>query len=230
VFRSSFIVSVAVVSGLAARSGSAQEPQMASVVQPLPVPWEECKLRARAALKAQGYSGFLESGNGWIARARGTSASIVCVPQSGRTVLVIVTAGGQLVKESKRLYEAIRGPEPPAPAAVPESTLTPAADTTASGWDATASGLANHLGSRYTFWCPPRGIAHAVWGDLVYTSDSSVCTAAAHAGTLTTESGGNAIIEMVAGRQSYSSSSRHGVVTQARGPGKASFVVVGRAP
>lgn len=220
-----------VLTGALTRTGPAQEPQMATLVQPLPVTFEECRLRASAVLKAQGYTGFLEFGNGWIAHARGTSASITCIPQSGRNVLVIVTAGGQLVKESKRLFEGIRGPEtPPPPPSAHDSTLNPPADASGSGWEANASGLADHPGVRYNFWCPPNGVAHVVWGDGVYTSDSSVCTAAVHAGTLAFASGGNAIIEIRPGQQSYSSSSRNGIATQAHGPSKASFVFVSHAP
>jgi len=211
------------------RTAPGQAPELATLVQPLSVPFAQCRLRASAVLKAQGYTGFLEFGNGWIAHARGTSASISCIPQSGRTVVVIVTAGGQLVRESRRLFEELRGPEPPPPSPA-DSTPHPAADASGSGWDATASGLDAHPGTRYTFWCPPHGTVAPVWGDLVYSSDSSVCTAAVHAGTLALESGGNAIIELREGRQSYSSSSRNGIATLARGPGKGSFVIVGRAP
>ena len=208
------------------RAATGQEPQLATLVQPLSVPFEECKTRVQAELKAAGYTGLLESGNGWMAHARGTSASLTCIPQGGRTMLVIVTAGGQLVRESKRLFESIRGPEPaprPAPELLPPA---PPSEAVASGWDATAALLAGHPGSRYNFWCPPGGQAHPVWGDRLYSSDSSVCTAAAHAGTLSLDRGGNAIIEMRLGEPAYSSSTRNGIATLARGPANASFAVV----
>jgi LCCL domain-containing protein len=218
------------VLGLLARGASAQAaPQLATLVQPLPLAWEACRLRASEVLKAQGYTGFLGFGNGWIAHARGTAASIACIPQSGRSVLVIVTAGGQLVRESTRLFEEIRGPEtqPPPQDSTPPAT---ASDSAGSGWSATAVALAGAMGSRYNFWCPPHGVPGEVWGDLVYAAESSVCAAAVHAGTLSVEAGGNAIIEIRAAQQSYSASSRNGIATRARGPSKASFVFVSRSP
>lgn len=204
--------------------GSSQEPPLATLVRSLPLSAEDCKARGFDALKAQGYLGFLESGNGWNAHARGTSASLVCIPQSGRTVLVIVTAGGQLVKEATRLFDAIRGPK--APPSAHDSTPDSALDAAGSGWTATAGLLAGHPGARYSFWCPPHGAPSAVWGDSVYASESSVCTAAVHAGTLSLESGGNAIIEIRPGQQSYSAARRHGIASRARGATSASFSFV----
>jgi len=219
-----------------------QAPQLASVVQPLPVPWQECKTRAREVLQAEGYTGFLESGNGWIASARGTSASLNCIGRNRETVLVIVTAGGQLVKEATRLFERLRA------RTVPDSTAVPPGDTvpvspellasgcstsptsqTCSGWTSTAEVLGAKVGTRFNFWCPPNGSAAPVWGTQLYSNDSSVCTAAVHSGTLSLQAGGNAIIELRPGRPAYPASTRNGVSTGARGPASMSFVVIGRS-
>jgi hypothetical protein len=214
----------------AAERGAAQEPQLATLVQPLAFSWEACRARASSALKEQGYSGFLESGNGWTAHARGTSASLVCVPQSGRTVLVIVTAGAQFVKESRRLFEAIRGPESPPKASHDSTPRDASSDAAGSGWSATATTLAGHTGARFNFWCPPQGVPAKVWGDSVYAGESSVCTAAVHAGTLSLRAGGNAIIEILPGQPFYGSSTRNGIATLGGGPAQASFLVVKREP
>lgn len=212
-------------------AAEAQEPQMATVVQPLPMAWEECKVRVAETLKAAGYTGFLEFGNGWIAHARGTSVSLSCIGRSRETIIVIVTAGGQLVKEATALFDRLRAAAAAAPApSLGDSALSPNNSTSiaGSGWRVSAEVLAGRPGFRFNFWCPPSGAAMPVWGDEVYSSDSSVCTAAVHAGTLSFEVGGNAIIEMRPGQASYAASRRNGVTTLAHGPASASFVIVGR--
>ena len=74
-----------------------------------------------------------------------------------------------------------------------------------------------------TLECPPGGRAGAVWGTDVYTSDSSVCTAAAHAGKITLERGGTVRYVMVAGRPSYVGSQRNGVTSANWGEYPSSF-------
>ncbi len=61
-----------------------------------------------------------------------------------------------------------------------------------------------------------------VWGSGTYTSDSSICRAAVHAGVISTQ-GGNVAVRPVGGRRSYESSSRNGVTTTRYGRWKASF-------
>jgi hypothetical protein len=61
--------------------------------------------------------------------------------------------------------------------------------------------------------CPPGGRAQTVWGSDVYTDDSSICTAAVHAGVITFAEGGRVVVEMKPGRGSYNGSRRNGVQT-----------------
>jgi hypothetical protein len=63
------------------------------------------------------------------------------------------------------------------------------------------------------FACPAGGVAGPLWGDLVYTDDSSVCTAAVHAGALTRREGGTATIAIAPGLSSYRSITRNGVTS-----------------
>jgi hypothetical protein len=207
-------------------AAQAPAPELASLVRPLPIAWEQCKARAAAVLRAEGYTGLLESGNGWIARSRrgGTAVSITCVGRNRESVLVLVTAGTELVREATRLFELISAdsaetPVPPAPesrAAAPER----------SGWSATGLGLAGTAGTRFNFWCPPNGRAHPVVGDGIYSAESSVCSAAVHAGSLTLGAGGNAIVELAPGRDSYSSATRNGITSLTGGRSPASFLVI----
>jgi hypothetical protein len=61
-----------------------------------------------------------------------------------------------------------------------------------------------------------------IWGTDVYTDDSAICRAAAHAGVLR-GTGGSVTLRAAPGRQSYSASTRNGVVSQDFGPWEGSF-------
>jgi hypothetical protein len=52
-----------------------------------------------------------------------------------------------------------------------------------------------------------------VWGDGIYTDDSSVCTAAVHAGLITVAEGGRVVIEISAGLDAYEGATANGVTT-----------------
>ena len=51
-------------------------------------------------------------------------------------------------------------------------------------------------GAHYVYTCPFYGVAGSIWGTDVYTDDSSVCTAAVHAGLITLAGGGTVTIEI----------------------------------
>lgn len=112
------------------------------------------------------------------------------------------------------------------------ATTAPAAEATVpavtgnaigANWSTSAAEYQDHIGERFTFFCPPSGTAGSVWGTDLYTSDSSVCTAAVHAGRITLRDGGNVTIQIREGAQGYSSSARHGIETSDFGPWEASF-------
>ncbi|HEY2846865.1 MAG TPA: LCCL domain-containing protein [Pyrinomonadaceae bacterium] len=133
----------------------------------------------------------------------------------------------------------------PKPSGTPKSTpqttptTTPASQTTpesSSGdspnsdeptpitWNTGASTFKTETGLTYTFDCPPDGTAGAVWGSDVYTADSSVCTAAVHAGKITLENGGQVKIEITGGRSTYGATTRNGITSNPFGPYPHSFV------
>lgn len=66
-------------------------------------------------------------------------------------------------------------------------------------------------GSVFSHSCPPGCEADGIWGTDIYTSDSRLCTAAAHAGRITLEEGGQIWVENLPGQDSYQSSERNGV-------------------
>lgn len=73
---------------------------------------------------------------------------------------------------------------------------------------------------------PADGTAWSVWGTGTYSSDSSVGTAAVHAGAITLDKGGVVEIEVVAGQDSYEGSSANGVDSADWGSWELSFKVV----
>jgi hypothetical protein len=83
------------------------------------------------------------------------------------------------------------------------------------------------VGRRQAYRCLPGGTYSTVWGTDVYTDDSSICGAAAHAGKIALGSGGDVAIEVRAGESSYAPSTRNGVTSNAWGMWTCSFVFVG---
>ena len=93
-------------------------------------------------------------------------------------------------------------------------------------WTDTATGLRGRAGQVVSYNCPARGQAASVWGSSLYTDDSSICTAAVHAGVITMR-GGPVDIEWQPGASSYPASNHNGVTTHAWGKWSGSFIVIG---
>lgn len=101
---------------------------------------------------------------------------------------------------------------------------TPAASSI--NWGATAVGYRGQNGRQFSFACPGGGQAGRVWGTDVYTDDSSICTAAVHAGFINLATGGTVTIEIRPGQQSYTGSVRRGVSSDGYGSWSGSYVFV----
>jgi hypothetical protein len=99
-------------------------------------------------------------------------------------------------------------------------------DGGAFSWTTTASSLSGQNGQRFTYTCPANGTAATVWGTDVYTADSSICTAAVHAGVITLARGGSVTIKLQPGAASYQGSARNGVESRPYGSWSSSFVVI----
>ena len=98
-------------------------------------------------------------------------------------------------------------------------------DITPIAWDTTASGFKGEAGQTYTFRCPAEGTEQGVYGSDIYTQDSSICTAAVHAGLFSLAQGGVVTIEYRPGRSTYGSTVRNGVKSRTWGEYPRSFVV-----
>jgi hypothetical protein len=104
------------------------------------------------------------------------------------------------------------------------STVPPVAEGTPTTWEAKATSLNGVEGQTLTLACSPGGTAHTVWGSDVYTSDSSICTAAVHSGLITLQNGGSVTIQVRRGMSVYGCSERNGVTSNCYGSWGQSFV------
>jgi hypothetical protein len=80
-------------------------------------------------------------------------------------------------------------------------------------WFSSARQFSGGTGVRLGFNCPASGTPQKVWGADTYTDDSSICTAAVHAGRITLAAGGQVTIEIRPGLSSYGGSSRNGITS-----------------
>ncbi len=112
-----------------------------------------------------------------------------------------------------------------APTEKTTSTDEDAEDVTPIAWNTSAVAFKNDIGSTYKFRCPEIGEEHSIWGSDVYTQDSSICTAAVHAGLFSLEDGGIVTIEFRPGRATYGSTVRNGIKSNPYGEYERSFVV-----
>ncbi len=106
----------------------------------------------------------------------------------------------------------------PAPADRP--TTTP---IEAISWSLTANRYRDRLGDEVSLFCPPHGVADRVWGSDVYADQSSICTAAVHAGLITLESGGAIAIRILPGQDTYRGSTQNEIAAREFGQWPGSF-------
>jgi hypothetical protein len=150
-------------------------------------------------------------------------------------VAVVAACGGEATDGSTTTVPASTTTE----AAVATTTTVPAPTTTVAptttqtldeanrpAWQLTASDHRGEVDTQYDYECPGPGFLNSVWGTDIYTDDSSVCSAAVHAGLITFEVGGNVTIEMRAGETSYAGSESNGVTSGEWGQWHSSYVFV----
>jgi hypothetical protein len=92
-------------------------------------------------------------------------------------------------------------------------------------WSEDARSLGSEVGMTFVVTCPGDGTFGSLWGTDVYTNDSSVCTAAVHAGVITQADGGTFVVTLSEGLDSYKSTSRNGVTSSTYGFWNGSFSV-----
>lgn len=128
-------------------------------------------------------------------------------------VVLLGVTGCKIAKRPPATAEAAR------PAA--SSPAQPPAPATA--WSTTAASYRGQNGQRFPFLCSGQAVLGSVWGSDIYTDDSSICTAAVHAGLIDT-SGGRVTIEIRPGQPVYVGSVRRGIASKDYGAWGGSFV------
>lgn len=108
-----------------------------------------------------------------------------------------------------------------------EALVRAADEATPVLWSTTPGMASFEFGKAVKFVCPAGGAGKesTVWGTDTYTHDSSICTAAVHAGKIQLESGGPVTIEIRSGEPSYKGSLRNGIKTHDYGKVGSGFVV-----
>jgi hypothetical protein len=94
-------------------------------------------------------------------------------------------------------------------------------------WSSTASEYDDYAGKLIRYQCPKNGRAGKVWGTGPYTTASSVCSAAVHAGYLTLADGGPVIIQIRAATEPYQAGEQYGIKTEADDAAEWEFTIAG---
>jgi LCCL domain len=92
-------------------------------------------------------------------------------------------------------------------------------------WDRPGNYYADGRTGDITVVCPPDGTPASVWGTDTYTDDSSICTAAVHAGVITLADGGDVTFQLTPGQDSYQGSTANGVTSLDYGAWGGSLVI-----
>ena len=122
---------------------------------------------------------------------------------AGSWLLTLIVAG------TAAMVPLLGHSESETPVLGPDPVLVPVAVT----WTTGGGRWVGYWGRRESVLCPGGGHIEGVWGTDIYTDDSSICTAAVHAGLLTTKDGGTVTIEMRPDAGQYGGSVRNGVRT-----------------
>ena len=148
----------------------------------------------------------------------------------------VVELDTQIGERRVRLSETVRGIDidtsrqgASATAVAQQAATTPTRDATPPrdpnvAWAVNALSHRGHNGQTFSYQCAPGGAPRNVWGGPIYTDDSSVCTAAVHAGRIDPVRGGAVTIEMRPGRARYTGSARHGITSNNFNAWPGSFV------
>lgn len=90
-------------------------------------------------------------------------------------------------------------------------------------WSSTAEPFAAQLDQILAVYCPANGVVSDVWGSDIYRDASSICTAAVHAGKISTQAGGAIAFKMAANMPFYIGNTRNGITSRHWQGGISSF-------
>lgn len=146
------------------------------------------------------------------------SPRIISLPQCGRALLlgVVMTslpsfAQAQSADAANQPAASGTAAAPSAPAAAPAADATAALDL----GDCPDNAVGLDQGKTYSCACPALGEPAIVYGSDVYTADSSICTAAVHAGALQRSAAGSVTLQTIASPQVFKGATRNGIKSEA---------------
>jgi len=103
------------------------------------------------------------------------------------------------------------------------SAAAPTTDIQTISWAFTANRFRHRVGEDITLFCPPQGVENRVWGSDMYGDQSSICTAAVHAGLITFDVGGAIAIRILPGQDAYEGTTQNDVTSSTLGQWPGSF-------
>jgi hypothetical protein len=234
----------------------AQAPGWSRGQQNLAITYDECVSRMPAALQAEGYRIDRAAGDFAVGIKDVHAAVIICSPGPNSTMfvqIVVASNGDGGGTERQRLQARMeQAGVAPRPGPTPGGNVGSSGGTSGGGtnprngvggtsikwsdYPVFSQRGSDKSGQRSTYTCTPNGTPASVWGTDYYTDDSSLCTAAVHAGLISFASGGTVTVEVRRpGLNHYKGSSRNGVVSHDydngpyQTPGAFSFVGGGTA-
>jgi hypothetical protein len=228
-----FVMGIALVFLIGDRAGAQSTIHSAGQTNWLNISQGQCVQRAQSALTtavSQFNLGMPPNVfDAWLVgvRSNGVNVSIACMgddntdrianPQAPRTLMVIdvdSTRAGTDGPIRDFLRDCMFGRS--CTSANGGTTVTPpAGGVTATDvtWTTTATAHRAENGMSFTYRCPAKtGNYRTVWGTDIYTDDSSICSAAVHAGMMT-DAGGVVAIQIMGRQDRFVGSPRNGVTS-----------------
>ena len=93
-------------------------------------------------------------------------------------------------------------------------------------WNDNASGIRSRLDQEFEYMCPEGGNISRVYGTDIYTSGSSICGAAVHAGVINARDGGRVKIQILGLQEFFNGTERNGVSSLKYGQYGSSFIFI----
>lgn len=93
-------------------------------------------------------------------------------------------------------------------------------------WDDTASAIKGNVDQDFRFRCPEGGTINRVYGTDIYTADSSICSAAVHAGVITAKDGGKVTVRVLGSQSFFNGVLRNGVTSRRYGNYDSSYTFI----
>jgi hypothetical protein len=90
-------------------------------------------------------------------------------------------------------------------------------------WSTSAKYLRGSVGTDHVMLCPRGGALRPVWGNEVYSDESSICAAAVHAGLIELASGGAVTLRVDGAREDFRAKAKNGIASLAWEKSEGSF-------